>query len=149
MATFCPPVRACRQRIATAISGVHQARGFSATVQRHEQIPFHVNGQGTGVAQSVQVKNSEHKIEADAFPTFGGKDAAPSPLHYNLTSLSTCTQVTGSLVAKDLGISLKKWNVSVGGKLNPAVLVQGVEGSESTLSSIISSPMMPPHVQWH
>lgn len=105
------------------------ARLFSTTLQRHETIPFVVSGQGAGVAQSVQVKNSKHRIEADAFPTFGGKDAAPSPLHYNLTSLSTCTQVTGSLVAKDLGINLKQWKVSVGGELDPSVLVKGVDGN--------------------
>ena len=104
-------------------------QAFSTTAIRAETIPFEISGQGSGVAQSVQVKGSKHKIEADAYPSFGGKDASPSPLHYNLTSLSTCTQVTGSLVAKDLGINLKQWNVSVGGQLDPSVLVGGADGN--------------------
>ncbi|KAF2485225.1 OsmC/Ohr family [Neohortaea acidophila] len=104
-------------------------RTFATTTHRRQTIPFEVTGKGKGVAQIVQVKNSHHEIKADAYPAFGGQDAAPSPLHYNLTSLSTCTQVTGSLVAKGLGIDLKGWNVSVDGRLDPGVLVEGVEGN--------------------
>lgn len=130
--------RVVRPHFAAAKPNSFRARPFSNTISRYDSIPFQVNGQGTGVAQSVQVKNSKHKIEADAFPTFGGKDAAPSPLHYNLTSLSTCTQVTGSLVAKDLGINLKQWNVSVGGELDPSVLVKGVDGNANWSSINLS-----------
>ena len=50
-------------------------------------------------------------------------------MHYSVASLSTCTQVTGSIVAKDLGINLKQWNVSVTGQLDPTVLVKGDEGN--------------------
>ncbi|SMY28060.1 unnamed protein product [Zymoseptoria tritici ST99CH_1A5] len=88
-----------------------------------------IRGTGDGVAQEVSVKNSSHKLTTDAYPAFGGKDAAPSPLHFNLTSLSSCTQVTGSLVAKDLGLNLGKWDVEVAGHLDPSVLTQGVEGN--------------------
>ncbi|EGP84227.1 unnamed protein product [Zymoseptoria tritici ST99CH_3D1] len=104
-------------------------RGFATTLARKSTIPFEIRGTGDGVAQEVSVKNSSHKLTTDAYPAFGGKDAAPSPLHFNLTSLSSCTQVTGSLVAKDLGINLGKWDVEVAGHLDPSVLTQGVEGN--------------------
>lgn len=92
-------------------------------------IPFEIAGSGSGVAQKISIASSPHSIATDAYPAFGGKDAAPSPLHFNLTSLSSCTQVTGSIVAKDLGITLGKWDVQVKGQLDPSVLVQGKEGN--------------------
>lgn len=90
-------------------------------------VPFTVTGTGTGVAQSVQAGG--HHFETDAYPAFGGKDEAPSPLFYVLAALSSCNQVTASLVAKDLGISLGAWDFEVVGDLDTAVLVGGAEGN--------------------
>ncbi|EME45714.1 hypothetical protein DOTSEDRAFT_171295 [Dothistroma septosporum NZE10] len=104
-------------------------RPFSSTFARQDTIPFHVDGQGTGVAQAVGVKDTPHTIYTDAYPAFGGNNVHPSPLHFNLAALSSCTQVTGSIVAKDHGIRLKEWKVSVTGHLDPAVLVGGAEGN--------------------
>lgn len=81
-------------------------RCFSSTTFRPSNIPFNVSGTGNGKAQSIPVKGSPHIIIVDAFPSFGGADSAPSPLAYNISSLGSCTQVTGSLVAKDRGIKL-------------------------------------------
>ena len=108
---------------------VGSIRPFSSTFARKDTIPFHVDGQGSGVAQTVGVKDTTHVINTDAYPAFGGKNEYPSPLHFNLTALSSCTQVTGSIVAKDHGINLKDWKVSVTGQLDPAVLVGGAEGN--------------------
>ncbi|KAJ9380438.1 hypothetical protein DTO063F5_6635 [Paecilomyces variotii] len=104
-------------------------RSFSQSSRALNKIAFRVDGQGRGVAQSVKVKGSPHFIEVDAYPSFGGKDAAPTPLAYALSSLGSCTQVTGSLVAKDLGITLGDWKVTVKADLDPAVLVEGKEGN--------------------
>lgn len=118
-------------------------RTFATTAARFDTIPFEIVGEGAGVAQQVSVANSSHTISTDAYPAFGGKDAHPSPLHFNLTALSSCTQVTGSIVAKDLGINISKWNVSVKGDLDPAVLVKGIEGNANwsaiTLTAQIES----------
>ncbi|CAK3787464.1 Hypothetical predicted protein [Lecanosticta acicola] len=118
-------------------------RTFASTATRLNTIPFEVVGEGSGVAQKVQVASSSHVINTDAYPAFGGKDSYPSPLHFNLAALSSCTQVTGSIVARDLGINISKWNVSVKGDLNPSVLVEGVEGNANwsaiTLTAQIES----------
>lgn len=106
-------------------------RTFSTTIPKVQTVPFGVQGVGNGVAQEVSVKGSSHKISTDTYPAFGGKDANPSPLHFNLTALSSCTQVTGSIVAKDLGIELGKWEVEVEGQLDPSVLVGGKEGNSN------------------
>ena len=90
-------------------------------------VPFTVEASGEGVAQHVEAGG--HTFETDAYPAFGGHDEAPSPLFYALASLSSCNQVTGSLVAKSLGVSLGKWEFNVVGDLDTAVLVQGDEGN--------------------
>lgn len=104
-------------------------RGFCTTQVLGGTIPFRITGQGVGVAQTIEVKGSPHQISVDAYPSFGGQDSAPSPLAYNLSSLSSCTQVTGSLVAKDHGLSLGTWKISVSGELDPAVLTKGEHGN--------------------
>ncbi|RFU25129.1 hypothetical protein B7463_g11209, partial [Scytalidium lignicola] len=108
---------------------LRSSRSFSSTSAKPAKIPFNVSSTGSGVSQSIAVAGSPHTINVDAYPSFGGKDAAPSPLAYNLSSLSSCTQVTGSLVAKELGIKLGEWKVDVKGILDTAVLVEGKEGN--------------------
>lgn len=90
-------------------------------------VPFVVTATGTGVAQDLEAGG--HRFSTDAYPAFGGRDEAPSPLFYALASLSSCNQVTASLVAKDLGITLGAWSFEVTGDLDTAVLVAGEEGN--------------------
>jgi putative redox protein len=90
-------------------------------------VPFALHGEGTGVAQELTAGG--HTFTTDAYPAFGGADAAPSPLFYALGSLTSCNQVTASLVAKDLGIQLGRWTFDIRGDLDTAVLVGGAEGN--------------------
>ncbi|RZT84953.1 putative OsmC-like protein [Pseudonocardia sediminis] len=93
-------------------------------------VPFVVHGEGTGVAQKLTAAgDAGHVFHADAFPAFGGADAAPSPLFYALGSLTSCNQVTAALVAKDLGITLGAWTFDIQGDLDTAVLVGGADGN--------------------
>ncbi|KAL1966471.1 hypothetical protein VTN77DRAFT_4393 [Rasamsonia byssochlamydoides] len=105
------------------------SRQFSSSPIASQKVPFRIDSEGTGVAQTVTVQGSPHKISVDAYPSFGGKDTAPTPLAYSLTSLSSCSQVTGSLVAKDLGIKLGRWQVTVKADLGTDVLVKGEQGN--------------------
>ncbi|KAL1879666.1 hypothetical protein Plec18167_004128 [Paecilomyces lecythidis] len=115
--------------ITRAVRPLQAIRPFSQSSRALDKIPFRVDGQGRGVAQTIKVKGSPHHIEVDAYPSFGGQDASPTPLAYALSSLGSCTQVTGSLVAKDLGIKLGDWYVTVKADLDTAVLVEGKEGN--------------------
>jgi putative redox protein len=93
-------------------------------------VPFAVHGEGTGVFQTLTAGGEGgHVFTADAYPAFGGADSAPSPLFYALGSLTSCNQVTASLVAKDLGITLGAWSFDIQGDLDTAVLVGGAEGN--------------------
>lgn len=100
-----------------------QSRTFSSVVD------LKVNGKGEGVGMSITTGCNTHSFKADALPVFGGADSAPSPLYFALASLGSCNQVTGSLVAKDLGIKLGEWEVDVHAKLDVAVLTTGAEGN--------------------
>lgn len=91
-------------------------------------VTFRLTGEGTGVAQTIHEEGSPHVIRADAHPAFGGADSAPSPLAYALSALTSCTQVTSQIVAKDLGLSLGHFTVAVDAKLDPTVLATGAEG---------------------
>ncbi len=97
------------------------------TIVDSQVVPFVVHGEGTGVAQTVTAGG--HTFHTDAYPAFGGADAAPSPLFYALSSLTSCNQVTASLVARDLGIRLGAWRFDAQGDLDPSVLVGGADGN--------------------
>jgi putative redox protein len=93
-------------------------------------VPFVVSATGTGTAQHLTTAGDPgHEFSTDAYPAFGGNDEAPSPLFYALGSLTSCNQVTASLVAKDLGIRLGEWTFEVQGDLDTSVLVGGAEGN--------------------
>jgi uncharacterized OsmC-like protein len=93
-------------------------------------VPFVVHAQGSGVAQTLTAKGDvDHTFHSDTLPAFGGADAAPSPLSYTLGSLAACHQVTGSLVARDLGLRLGEWRVEVQGDLDPSVIAAGADGN--------------------
>jgi len=91
-------------------------------------VTFRLTGEGTGVAQTVREDGSHHVIQTDAHPAFGGADSAPSPLAYALAALTSCTQVTSQIVAKDHNLTLGHFTVKVDAKLDPTVLATGAEG---------------------
>lgn len=90
-------------------------------------LTFSVTGTGTGVRQDIDVVGSGHLIRTDAYTDFGGKDEYPSPLAYVLASLSSCTQVVASVVAKEQDITIDAYSFSVDGDFDPTVLVGGHE----------------------
>lgn len=95
-----------------------------------QTVPFVVSAEGTGVAQTLTVAGeNQHVFTADTYPSFGGQDSAPSPLSYALGALTSCHQVTGSIVARDLGLSLGRWTFSVQGDLDPSVIGAGADGN--------------------
>ena len=57
-------------------------------------------------------------MEADEPRSFGGTDAAQSPVELLLTSLATCQAITYRLWAAELGIALDRVGVEVTGDLD-------------------------------
>lgn len=104
-------------------------RPFSLSASRHQAIPIEIRGEGTNTQQKISVKDKPYTFQADTYTLLGGQDAYPSPVSYALASLSSCNQVTGSLVARDHGIKLGHWDVEVVGMLPTDVLVGGEQGN--------------------
>lgn len=115
--------RFCPSRLTSGL------RQFSNSSSRLQTIPVQVSATGTGFVQKVSVPGKPFQFSTDAYTVLGGKEAHPSPIAYSLASLSSCNQVTGSLVAKDLGITIGEWNVEVEGNLPTEVFVGGKEGN--------------------
>lgn len=116
-----------RHRCASkTISGLRQ---FSASAAARQSITLQVTGRGSGTQQTVSVKDKPYTFPTDTYAVLGGKDEAPSPVAYSLASLGSCNQVTGFVVAKNHGIKLGDWEVTVQGVLPTAVLATGAEGN--------------------
>lgn len=93
-------------------------------------VPFTHHAEGTGVAQRVTVGgDAGHVFDVDTYPAFGGADSRPSPLSYVLGALTSCNQITASIVAKELGVTLGAWSFDVQGDLDTAVMVSGEQGN--------------------
>ncbi|KAJ5321631.1 uncharacterized protein N7506_010761 [Penicillium brevicompactum] len=115
--------RSCPSRLTSGL------RQFSNSSSRLQTIPVQVSATGTGFVQKVSIPGKPFQFSTDAYTVLGGKESHPSPIAYSLASLSSCNQVTGSLVAKDLGITIGEWNVEVEGNLPTEVFVWGKEGN--------------------
>ncbi|KAK4185312.1 OsmC/Ohr family [Podospora australis] len=113
----------------SSLKGLTSLRQFSTTLPQKQSIPLSITGTGTGTTQHITVKDKSYTISTDTYTTLGGGDTAPSPVAYNLASLSSCNQVTGFVVAQNHGIRTGQWNVRVDALLPTAVLVGGAEGN--------------------
>lgn len=67
------------------------------------------------------VKCGSYEVATDKL---GGD--APSPVEYVLAALAGCINIVGTLVARDLGISVEDMEVNVEGIFNPAKFATGV-----------------------
>ncbi|MCK9410938.1 MAG: OsmC family protein [Prolixibacteraceae bacterium] len=60
------------------------------------------------------------KVIVDEPAALGGTDHGPNPVEYLLAGYAGCLNVVAHLVAKELGIEIKKLAIEVDGDLNPA-----------------------------
>lgn len=98
---------------------------------------FNLHSEGTGVAQTIHVGGSQHVIQADAAPAFGGEDAAPSPIAYALSALVSCSQVTAQLVAKEFGVALNRFEFDITADFDTAILVAGAKEGNPNFETIV------------
>lgn len=99
-------------------------------------VTFSVTGTGSGVRQDVDVVGSGHVIRSDAYESFGGRDEYPSPLAYTLASLTTCNQVTASIVAREQGITISSYAFEVSGDFDPTIMTTGAQTGDDSFSDV-------------
>lgn len=114
-------------QIALRKATAHFLRSKGQQSYRRANSTLNLAVRGTGIRSAQSISAAPYTIETDTYKALGGNEAAPSPLALSLASLSGCQQVTGALVAKNLGIKLGKWEVEVKGVLDTDVLVKGTQ----------------------
>jgi len=71
----------------------------------------------------IELNAGKHQCFIDQPETMGGKDAAPTPLHYFFFALGGCVITIAKIMAKQRHIEIRDMNVTVEGGLNTAVLM--------------------------
>ncbi len=82
---------------------------------------FAIKGENTNPTQLV-VNARQFKVIVDEPAALGGTDQGPNPVEYLLAGYAGCLNVVAHIVAKELGLELKKLIIEVDGDINPARL---------------------------
>ncbi|TAE58597.1 MAG: OsmC family peroxiredoxin [Bacteroidetes bacterium] len=80
---------------------------------------FSVVGQSVTPTKFV-AQARQFEVVIDEPPVLGGQDDAANPVEYILAGYAGCLNVVGHLVAKELGIHLRKLSIRIEGDINPA-----------------------------
>ncbi|EDQ02812.1 hypothetical protein KT99_06587 [Shewanella benthica KT99] len=68
----------------------------------------------------MAVKARNFTIIVDEPPMLGGEDQGPNPVEYALSAIVGCLNVTGYILAKEMGFTINKLEIKASGRLNPA-----------------------------
>ncbi|SIQ16080.1 Uncharacterized OsmC-related protein [Alkalispirochaeta americana] len=68
----------------------------------------------------TDVEARNFSLVLDEPPSLGGTDSGPNPVEYELASLAGCLNVTGHVVAREMGITIESLTMTLSGALNPA-----------------------------
>ncbi len=82
---------------------------------------FHVSAVAESPAR-IAVNARNFRFLIDEPPELGGEDRGANPVEYLLAALLGCLNVTGQIVARELGIEFRSLRFSATGRLNPARL---------------------------
>lgn len=85
-------------------------------------LKFRVKAQRASDAKTI-VKARNFEIIVDEPENLGGTDVAPNPVEFVLAALSGCLNVTGCLIAREMGFEIKDLQIDICGSLDPAKLM--------------------------
>lgn len=90
---------------------------------RGTRVAYALQTQGVGMAQAASVRGTPHTIHVDAVPAYGGQDAHPGPLAYALASLTSCSQATATIVAREFGMAIEHIRFDLESEIEMAALM--------------------------
>ena len=90
-------------------------------------INFNVVGYSQS-ATKMTVKARDFTMIVDEPPILGGKDEGANPVEYVLSAIVGCLNVTGHIIAKEMGLVINSLEIKANGDINPALLF----GAETT-----------------
>ena len=84
----------------------------------------------------MAVKARDFTMIVDEPPTLGGQDKGPNPVEYLLSAIVGCLNVTGYIVAKEIGFTINSLEIKASGNLNPALLFGAVTNDRAGYKGI-------------
>ncbi|MEH6443094.1 MAG: OsmC family protein [Oceanospirillaceae bacterium] len=84
-------------------------------------INFSVVGYSQSATQ-MAVKARDFTMIIDEPPALGGADTGPNPVEYVLSAIVGCLNVTGHIVAKEMGLTINSLEITANGDINPELL---------------------------
>ena len=81
-------------------------------------LKFNVAGESYSATKFIG-KTRQFTLTVDEPTELGGTDEYANPVEYILAGFAGCVNVIGHVVAKELGITIKKLKIEVSGDLNP------------------------------
>lgn len=80
----------------------------------------------TGTSESptkLAVSVRDFSFVIDEPPAFGGTDAGPNPVEYELAALAGCMNVVIRMIAQERGVEVRALQLTVNGELDPSRLM--------------------------
>lgn len=84
----------------------------------------------------IDVSSGEHNFSIDEPKKFGGTDAGPNPLEYMLGALAGCLNVTGHMIAKEMGFEIDSMKIHLEGSMDPLVFMGKKQGPRAGFKEI-------------
>ena len=84
-----------------------------------------INFSVVGYSQSatrMAVKARDFTMIVDEPPVLGGQDKGPNPVEYLLSAIVGCLNVTGYIVAGEMGLTINSLEITANGDINPDLL---------------------------
>ncbi len=66
----------------------------------------------------TKIKSRHFEMVIDEPEALGGKDEAPNPVEYLAAALAGCLNVTGNIVAKEMGINVENLKMAISGEID-------------------------------
>ena len=74
---------------------------------------FKATAEGNGWPTTVQITDTEWKIQSDEPTEDGGTNSGPNPMQYFAASVAACQNEQAQVVAEELSISIDKINIDL------------------------------------
>lgn len=84
----------------------------------------------------IDVSAGDHVFSIDEPERLGGTDAGPNPLEYTLGALAGCLNVTGHMIAKEMGFAIQSMSIRLEGNLDPLVFMGKKQGMRAGFKEI-------------
>jgi uncharacterized OsmC-like protein len=80
-------------------------------------VKFEVMGRSESPAR-IAINARQFKLVVDEPPALGGDDLGANPVEYILAGLAGCLNVMAHLIAREMGVTLRKLEIEVSGELD-------------------------------